>query len=455
MVDKLKIAFIGAGSRSFAGRTLGDLLLSEPLRVFPLEFALMDVVEEHIHGAERFCRRAAQKLNRSLTIRTTTDLEQALDGADFVVTALEVNRYLYWAQDFHIPRLFGSEQVYGENGGPGGIFHALRNMGPILRVAETMQRLCPQAWLINFSNPESKLCEALDRLTRVKAVGLCHGVFMGREQIARFLELPEEELQTTACGFNHFTWFQEIRHRTSGEDLYPRLRERERQAHWLADWDDIALGRILFRTFGLWPSPGSNHFGEYIRWAGDFLASAPMQFYYDPVEGHPWQTGHIPHFVYSMHQHPTDRPLFGDAGRRPHKVLAEDEEPALTFSQELLAPIVEGIACDIRHTLPAIVHPNRGAIPGIADDMTVEMPAIVDKSGIHPCRMAPLPEAIAAMIRVQGSIQKLVVEAYAERSRNKLLQAILLDPTVKSYRGAVAMLDELLRLQRDLLPAFE
>ncbi len=211
------------------------MLLSEPLRAFDLELVLLDVVAEHIEQTAAFCRRAAAQLGRMVTIRTTTALDEAVDGADFVVTAFEVNRYFYWAQDFHAPRLYGSEQVYGENGGPGGIFHVLCNMGPILNVAAAMARLCPDAWLINFSNPERKLCEALDRLTKIKAVGLCHGVFMGREPIARRLEMPVADLQTMACGFNHFTWFQEIRHRQTGEDLYPQLREKEAQAHPLAE----------------------------------------------------------------------------------------------------------------------------------------------------------------------------------------------------------------------------
>lgn len=453
-MTKLKIAFIGAGSRSFAGRTLGDVLLSDALNAFDLELVLMDVIADHLAETEHFCRRAAQQLGRKVTIRTTTDLDAAVDGAHFVVTALEVNRYLYWAQDFHIPRLYGSEQIYGENGGPGGIFHALRNMGPILQVARAMERLCPDAWLLNFSNPESKLCEALDRLTKIKAVGLCHGVFMGRAQIAELLERPEDELQTAACGFNHFTWFQEIRDRVTGKNLYPQLRDREAQADRLAQWDELALGRVLFRTFGLWPSPATNHYGEYVRWASEFLASTPMQFYYDPAQGHPWETGDIPKLIYSIGSNPTDRPFFSQP-QTPTAPDPADADLQMSKSQEVLVPIMEGLACDIRSEIPAIIYPNRGAIPGIQEDMTVEMPALVDKEGLHPCQMQPLPEAIAAMIRVQGSIQKLIVEAYAERSRNKLLQALLLDPTVKSYRGTVAMMNELLTLQKDLLPAFE
>lgn len=453
-MSKLKIAFIGAGSRSFAGRTMADVLLSDPLNEFDLELVLMDVIAEHLNETEQFCRRGVAQLGRSAKLVTTTNLDAAVDGADFVVTALEVNRYLYWAQDFHVPRLYGSEQIYGENGGPGGIFHALRNMGPILQVAHAMERLCPNAWLLNFSNPESKLCEALDRLTQIKAVGLCHGVFMGLEQIAQLLERPAEELQTAACGFNHFTWFQEIRDRQTGEDLYPLLRQKEALADPLAEWDELALSRVLFRTYGLWPSPSTNHHGEYIRWAGEFLASTPLQFYYDPAQGHPWQTGKIPSLIYSMGSNPTARPLFAqDESQMQANPDATDLQMAK--SQEVLVPIMEGIACGIRSEIPAIIYPNRGAIPGIQDEMTVELPAIVDKDGLHPCKMQPLPEAVAAMIRVQGSIQKLIVEAYAERSRNKLLQALLLDPTVKSYRGAVVMLDEMLRLQKDLLPAFQ
>jgi alpha-galactosidase len=278
---------------------------------------------------------------------------------------------------------------------------------------------------------------------------------MGLEQIARLLEMPEEDLETAACGFNHFTWFQKIQHRQTGEDLYPLLREKEKRVDPLADWDDLALGRILFRVFGLWPSPGTNHYGEYIRWAAEFLASPPLQFYYDPVEGHPWETGKIPTFIYSMGHNPTNRPLFFPNQPKSSLPVQADDGFELKRSKEVMVSIMEGITCGIEDEIPAIIYPNRGAIPGVQDDMTVEMPARVDRNGLHPCQMAPLPEAVTAMIRVQGSIQKLVVEAFAERSRNKLLQALLLDPTVKSYRGAVAMMNELLRLQQDLLPQFE
>lgn len=442
----VKIALIGAGSRSFGPSTVRDVLLSKPLTELGVQLVLMDKVAEHLKDVESYSRYLTENLGVNARVQATTDLQQALDGAQFVVSAIEVNRFLYWSQDFHIPRKYGFRQVFGENGGPGGLFHALRNMGPTVEIARAMERLCPDAWLINFTNPEHKLCEAVSRLTSVRVVGLCHGFFMGLEQISRILAIPAEEIDAVACGINHFTWFQKILHRRTGEDLYPRLRQAEREGDWLADWHEIGLGRILFRRFGLWPSPAANHYGEYIRWADEFVCSE-LQYFYDPADGHPWQTGRIPEFVYSLTGEPTRRPW------RPQPWQPQPlEEAPLEPSGELAAPIMESIACGVRHELPAVNVPNHGAIPNLPEDTVVEAPAVGDAHGIHPLPLEPLPEAIAAMLRLQASIHKLLVEAFAEQSKDKLLQAVLLDPTVHSYRNAVQMVDEMLELQKDVLP---
>ena len=448
-MNKVKIALVGAGSRSFGPATVRDVLLSEPLAETEVALVLMDKVAEPLVNVERYARYVKEQTGRKAEISATTDLEAALKNADFVVTAIEVNRYLYWSQDFHIPRKYGFRQVFGENGGPGGLFHALRNMGPTIEIAQAMERLCPEALLLNYTNPEHKLCEAVSRLTSIEAVGLCHGVFMGQRQIAYILDVPIETLDTAACGMNHFTWFQKIRDRQTGEDLYPRLRQAEREGDWLADWHEIGLGRILFRIFGLWPSPAANHYGEYIRWADEFVASE-LQYFYDPADGDPWQTGVIPEFVYSLSGDKTTRPW-----RRHEEKPQPLEDTPLKPSGELAVPIMEALACAVRRDLAAINVPNHGAIPNLPDDMVVEIPAVADAQGIHRCQMEPLPEGIAAMIRLQGSIHKLLVEAFAERSKSKLLQALLLDPTVDSYRRAVGLVEEMLRLQHDVLPNFQ
>ena len=445
-MDALRIALIGAGSRSFGPGTVRDVLLSDLLADRGVELVLMDIDEKNLRDGELLARQAAQALGRRSHVRATTDLASALDGADYVVVAVEVDRYLYWTQDFHIPRRYGFQQVYGENGGPGGLFHALRNMTPTVEIARTMERVCPDALLLNYTNPEHKLCEAVSRLTGVQAVGLCHGAGQGQAQVGRILNRDPESLEMAACGINHCTWFQTVRDRETGEDLYPLLRRLEKEGDELADWHEIGLSRVLLRRFGLWPAPATNHHGEYIRWAHEFMAG-DLHFYYDPAEGEPWDTGRTPEFVYTIDHVDTQRPWPSE----PEEPREQGEEP-IRPSGELAVPIMEGLSCGVRRELAAMNVPNRGAIPDLPADMVVEIPGIADAEGLHRVQMEALPEGISAMLRLQGSIHQLLVEAFAESSKGKLLQAILLEPTVDSYRRASAFMEEMLRLQGDILP---
>lgn len=445
-MDKLKVALVGAGSRSFGPATVRDVLLSESICQRDLTLALMDIDPKALEVSERYAKHVADKLGRKVTIQATTSLPEALDGTKFVVDAVEISRDVYWAMDFHIPRKHGFKQIYGENGGPGSLFHALRNMPLIMGIAKEMERSCPDALLLNYTNPMHKLCEAVTRLTKIQTIGLCHGVWMGMHQISKMLGIPTERLDAPACGLNHFTWFQSIRDKETGEDLYPRLREIERQGDWLSDWHEIGLSRILFRRFGLYPSPGTNHHGEYIGWAEEFYASE-LHWFYDPVDGHPWETGKAPEFVYSLSGNVTGRP-FLPPPPEPH----QPENDEIHFSGELAAPIIEAVGCGEKRELDAINVPNYGAIPGLPDETVIEVPGTADGNGIVKTQMKPLPEAINSLIRTQAAIQAVLVEAYAEQSKEKLLQAVLMEPTVNSYRRAVEMVDEMLRLQKDLLP---
>ena len=468
MRDKVTIAIIGAGSVVFSKGTIGDILLNDTLTRYPIDLRLMDIVPERLAGVEQFATASAAKLHRRLAATATTDLRAAIDGADFVVTAFEVDRYQRWAQDFHIPRKYGFAQIYGENGGPGGMFHALRNMGPLLEVAHAMEELCPDAWLINYSNPEAKLVQAVATLTKVKVAGMCHGVFMGREQVSALLELPAEQIDTAACGLNHFAWFQTIRHKETGEDLYPLLREKERRAHWLARWDELALSRILLRTFGLWPYPGTNHSGEYLRWAGPFMATEGMQYFYDPADTGPQASSPAafraekqartpavqPTFVYDLAGRPTETPLYGAEDVKqvyPTWESVTDGE-ALRPSGEEGVRIMAGIVGGAPLAIATVNMANHGCIPGLPDAMVVEAPAVADGAGLHLQQMAPLPTGITAMLTLQGQINALLIEAYVERSRRKLLQALLIDPTAAGYNNAVALIDEMCEVQKGILP---
>ena len=478
----MKIVLVGAGSREFGPASIRDILLSDPLCHGGIEIALVDIDPAGLPRTQAYAESVAYRLHRSATVTITTRLADALPGADAVILAIEINRYFYWAQDFHVPRTFGFRQIYGENGGPGGLFHALRNMGPTVDVARAIEAHCPDAWLVNYTNPLTKLSEAAARLADIRVVGLCHGVFHGVEQMARILELPPARLDARASGLNHFTWFTSVVDRETGADLYPRLRERERAGDLMHEWDEMALSRILFRVFGRFPSPGANHIGEYIRWAGDFLGSSTLQFFYDPAEGHPWETGKVPTWIYNLGDNPTDTPLFpekprqrargnreeraGTASKPPGPPLsAAMDAPAdscdpltsapLAPSGELAVPLLEGVLCGAERYLDAVNVPNAGYVPGLRDDAFVEVPATANGSGLHPFTMDPLPEAVLALLRTQTSINHLVVDAFRDGSRHTLLQALLLDPTTESYRQAVNLINEMFRLQGDVLPEME
>lgn len=445
-MQKLKVALVGAGSRSFGPSTVNDVLISDVLAERGVHLALMDISEKAVSEVEDYAKWAAAELGRDTEITRTTDLDCALDGADFVVDAIEISRDVYWAMDFHIPRKHGFKQIYGENGGPGSHFHALRNMKPIVQIAQAMERHCPGALLLNYTNPMHKLCQAATRLSKTSTIGLCHGVWMGMDQVCHLLGMEMQDLDARACGINHFTWFQSLRDKRTGEDLYPRLREVEAAADPLYDWHEIALSRVLFRRYGLYPSPGANHIGEYLGWADEFFASN-LHWYYDPASGHPWQTGIAPEFVYTVGATSTHRPIVKPAPE--HQGVPRGE---IRFSGELAQPIMEAIGCGVERELDAINVPNLGAIPNLPDDLVVEVPARADGSGWRREVMDPLPEGIAAYMRTQASIMDLLVEAYVEGSKEKLIQALLLEPMVDSYRRTVEMVDEMLALQRDLLP---
>ena len=458
MKTKVKFTIVGAGSICFSPPTLADILRNEMFsNLDQIDIYLMDISQKALDVSSEFCRKMAEKVNRkNINIESGTDLATALSGADFVITAIELDRYHYWSMDFHIPRRYGFRQIYGENGGPGGMFHTLRNLPPMLEIARTMERECPDAWLLNYTNPEAKLVEGLTRFTKVKVVGLCHGVSMGIESAAKFMNLPLDRVAVKAVGLNHFGWLTRIWDKETGEDLYPRLKEYERRVDWLAHWDEYALPRLMLRTYGLWSYPGTNHVGEYMAWSDDMLASANIQFFHDPATERPWETGKPPEFIYSFSSNPTGREFFspeenfdGDPGFL-QSFNADIED--YTYANEFGIPIAESIFFDKPSEFNALNLPNYGYAKDLPEGMVIEIPAKVDGQGIHPEQADPLPTAIAAIISTQGAIHKLVLDAYHERSRNKLLQALLLDPTVSTYNNAVALIDEMCERQKGILP---
>ncbi len=215
---------------------------------------------ERLARAERVARLLNEKSGAGLKFESTTDWRAALNGAEFVVHSTVIDRNRLWRHDFEVPRKFGIRHTLGENGGPGGLFFTLRTLPVVFDFVREMEQRCPQALFINFSNPESRIILALGQYSKLRSVGLCHGIFIAQSHVASILGMPHEQVEVWGAGLNHFQCLMQIRDRQTGADLYPLLREKEK-SH---DPEVEPLTRDLFRSFGYWLGCGDGHVGEYL-----------------------------------------------------------------------------------------------------------------------------------------------------------------------------------------------
>src|SRR5512144_2598905 len=264
MSNQVKIVLLGATSMSFGLSVLRDIFSSNELRGCTLT-----LVGRHPDTLAKIFNLAQilnSKCSAGLHIEQTTDRRAALDGARFVINATTIDRNRLWKLDFGVPRKYGIRQTLGENGGPGGLFFTLRTLPLVFDIVREMRELCPNGLFINFSNPESRIILALGKYSPIAALGLCHGIFMGQNDVARIMAMPPEQVEVWGAGINHFQCLLKIRDRTTGEDLYPLLRAKE------ANYDSrfAPLTRRLFRAFGYWMTCSDEHLGEYLAygWEG-------------------------------------------------------------------------------------------------------------------------------------------------------------------------------------------
>lgn len=260
MTNRTKIVFIGASSMSFGLSMLRDIFSSDELRGSTL--TLVGRNAQSLGKMTEFAKILNAKSGAGLIIEQTTDRRAALDGAGFVVNATAIDRNHLWKLDWDVPRKYGIRHTLGENGGPGGLMFTLRTLPLVFDIVREMQELCPQALFLNFSNPENRIILALGKYSPIRALGLCHGIFMGQGDVARILGMPYERVEVWGAGLNHSQCLMQIRDRTTGDDLYPLLRAKEK------DFDPAfaPLTRRLFRAFGYWMTCSDDHLGEYLAY---------------------------------------------------------------------------------------------------------------------------------------------------------------------------------------------
>ncbi|MHB9033627.1 MAG: family 4 glycosyl hydrolase [Anaerolineae bacterium] len=433
-----KVVLIGAASASFGPNMIADAVLTPGMAGSSL--VLVDSDAERLEVMHSYANKLNQVTGAGLIISATTDRLRALPEADFVISSFAIRRNELWKLDFHIPDKYGIKQVLGENGGPGGLSHALRNIPVLLAIARDMEKVCPNAWLLNFSNPESRLCLAISRYTGLKFAGLCHGIGDGYHSISRLTGVPPNDIMGIAAGLNHFAWFQSIQRRSTGEDLYPLLRQSE------PDYDPSyePLTRRLFHMYGQYPHPSDNHIGEYLGYAWEFCGTKGYDFEgAEMVRAERWRRvlavsqGEMQVALPDHPSHPADTPVM-----------------ILRSSGEFAWQIIAAVLADQPRLIEAVNIRNNGSITGLPDWAVVEVPAYASANGLNGLQIGALPAGINALLSNQVQIQSLVVDAAVLGRRDLALQALLVDPVVTSYDNAQKPIDELLRVHAAYLPQF-
>ena len=428
-----KIVIVGAGGYTFPVRLMNDFLSFPSLR--DAHYALMDINAESLARTERLTRRIVDGHDLPAKITATTDLREALVAADFVVTCFQVGGLEAYAHDIEIPRRYGVDQTVGDTLGPGGVFRGLRSLKAFDEITQAMKHICPDALLLNYANPMSINC-AFTASTGVRTIGLCHSVQHTADELANILGLADGEWSFRSAGINHQAWMLEFRHR--GRDVLPELRDAvnafhrgERQpAKAIDDW--YAGGREGVRTaimnlVGYFPTESSHHASEYYphfrRTPEDAERYIPKRWDYLAIT-----------------QANTDE----DLEERVDSFVAEPLEP----SEEYAARIIDSIVTNTPRTVYGNV-PNTGLITNLPKDACVEVPILVDGSGVQPTVIGDLPVAAAAVNLSSIGLQTCVVEAYRTGSKDLVYTAVSLD----RLTGALLDLDQIRAMTDEMFAA--
>lgn len=445
-----KIALIGAGGLSFGPTMVNDVIHTPALAGSRL--MLHDVNPQRLQRAYRFAARLNAGKGSPVTLECSTDPGEALTGADFCLSSAEFGRFEYWRQDYEIPRRYGATQVNGENGGPGAVFHSLRSIKNTLSICADIERYCPDAFLLNLSNPMSRVTLAINRGTRVRNVGMCHEMPIGIQRLARLLRIRAADIDAKASGINHFTFFTEFRHAPTGEDLIPRVKALF--ARKIFDFGTFTTGLTralssrpvlgmlgdqlytplvahMVRTYGIIPCSVDSHIGEYLPFAHEVGGFHPA---------------HVEQFA-----------RIDGVIERLTTWIAETRLPLPTrrlgHSLEEVVPIIAAMWTGRPARIMAVNVPNRGFIPNVAEGAIVEVGATADGDGIHPDTMPPIVEPIAGYIATQVELQELIVQAALTGDRDLALRAVIEDPAAPRDESACrAMFDELFQRQFRELP---
>ena len=440
-MDK-KVVLVGAGSASFGPSTISDLFLSETLTGSTI--VLHDIDKDKLEMMYELSLKENEMRNNKFNIERTTKRTDAFKGADFIISSIEVgDRFPLWRQDREIPRKYGSTQILGECGGPGGTFHAFRIIPPIVEIVQDAEKICPNAFFINFSNPMSRVCLAIKRSTQnLKFVGLCHQIGFFNLHLPKMLDMSLKDLKMTVVGLNHFGFLLGLEDWNTGRDIMPQFHSKAMN-YFLQHEDRYMFSTLTFevyKKFGYFPHAGDNHLGEYIQFGEEFTKEQDMLDWIDRTE----------EFGDAIYHR------FSNGYKRLKKGRYSKKGILLKVpSGERAVPIIEEILTDKKKYESSVNIPNDGLIDNLPQDLVIEGPAIVDKEGVHGVKIGNIPKNIAALLRIEATIQDLCIEAVLKKSKELAIAALAVDPNVGSFEKADNIFNEMYSLQKEFLPRFK
>lgn len=433
-----KITFIGAGSTIFAKNVLGDAMLTPSL--VDSHIALYDIDEKRLRESEAMLKTINKNANQNRAeIQVYHDRKEALRDADFVVNAIQVGGYKpSTVIDFEIPKKYGLRQTIGDTMGIGGIFRTLRTLPVMLEFAREMEEVCPNAWLLNYTNPMAMLTMGVLKATSIKTVGLCHSVQVCVPELFEHLGIKEQydlaDFQWKIAGINHMAFLLEIT--KDGEDFYPTIRqlaEEKENPHR----DSVRFE--LMKRFGYYITESSEHNAEYHPY---FIKSKYPELIDDlgiPLDEY------LTRCENQIRDWETMREDIVDNGDLTHK-----------RSREYASYIMDAIKTGNPTVIAGNVL-NKGLITNLPEDVCVEVPCLVDKNGIQPTYVGALPTQLAALNRTNINVQELTVEAALTLEKDKIYQAAYLDPHLSSelsLADITQLVDDLIEAHGDYLPDY-
>lgn len=438
----MKITFMGAGSTVFARNVLGDCMCTDAFR--GMDIALYDIDRRRLEESETILSAINRAHGNPAVIRTFCGPErrlEALDGADFVVNAIQVGGYEpCTVTDFEIPKKYGLRQTIADTLGIGGIMRGLRTIPVLESFARDMERACPNAWFLNYTNPMSILTGYMLRYTGVKTVGLCHSVQVCSEGLLKSLDMEDrlDGRRELIAGINHMGWLLELRDR-DGKDLYPEVRRRAAEKNRTTRHPDMVRFDYI-EKLGYYCTESSEHNAEYNPY---YIKARYPEL--------------IERFQIPLDEYPRRCVRQIDEWEREYASLSGQAALPHTRSREYASRIMEAMVTNQPYKIGGNVLNTGGLIENLPPEACVEVPCLVDGSGVTPCRVGRLPLQLAAMNQTHINVHLLTIEAAVTRKREHIYHAAMLDPHTAaelSLDDIIHMVDELLEVHGSWLPQY-